>query len=137
MINKLILLLAGHMLCDYPLQGDFLAVGKNRNIGTCFCGKRISRVKSSLGDYWADGPEVCKDNHWHKPIPAAIQWWHCLTAHALIQAGMVYLITGSVWFFVAELAIHWITDFGKCEKWFGINVDQGIHAACKIAWAIL
>ena len=101
-VGKLILLLAGHMLCDYPLQGDFLAKGKNR----------------------------------HTPVPG-VPWWHCLTAHAMIQAGMVYLITGSVWFFVAELAIHWITDFGKCEKWFGINVDQSIHIACKIAWAIL
>jgi len=28
-IPMLILLLAGHALCDYPLQGDFLARGKN------------------------------------------------------------------------------------------------------------
>jgi hypothetical protein len=28
-LSKLILLLAGHALCDYPLQGDFLARGKN------------------------------------------------------------------------------------------------------------
>lgn len=27
---KLLLLLAGHALCDYPLQGDFLAKAKNR-----------------------------------------------------------------------------------------------------------
>lgn len=27
---KLMLLLAGHALCDYPLQGDFLAKAKNR-----------------------------------------------------------------------------------------------------------
>jgi hypothetical protein len=27
---KLLLLLAGHALCDYPLQGDFLAKGKNQ-----------------------------------------------------------------------------------------------------------
>jgi len=69
-----------------------------------------------------------------RPLPELAK---ILTAHALIQAGMVYLITGSVWFFVAELTIHWITDFGKCEKWFDINTDQGIHVACKIAWAIL
>lgn len=29
MIQTLIFLLAGHALCDYPLQGDFLARGKN------------------------------------------------------------------------------------------------------------
>jgi hypothetical protein len=27
---KLLMLLAAHALCDYPLQGDFLARGKNR-----------------------------------------------------------------------------------------------------------
>ena len=29
-MKKLLLLLAGHALCDYPLQGDFLARGKNQ-----------------------------------------------------------------------------------------------------------
>jgi hypothetical protein len=28
-MNLLLLLLAGHAVCDYPLQGDFLARGKN------------------------------------------------------------------------------------------------------------
>jgi hypothetical protein len=27
----LLLLLAGHFLCDYPLQGQYLAIGKNRH----------------------------------------------------------------------------------------------------------
>lgn len=30
MLTKMLLLFAGHALCDYPLQGDFLARGKNR-----------------------------------------------------------------------------------------------------------
>lgn len=29
-LSKILLLFAGHALCDYPLQGDFLARGKNR-----------------------------------------------------------------------------------------------------------
>lgn len=29
-LTKLLLLFAGHALCDFPLQGDFLARGKNR-----------------------------------------------------------------------------------------------------------
>lgn len=99
---KVILLFGGHAVCDYPLQGDFLARGKNRNA----------------------------------PIPG-IPWWQCLTAHALIHAGMVLLITGSVWFALAELVVHWIADFGKCERWFGFNVDQAIHYACKLAWGLL
>jgi hypothetical protein len=30
MLQTLLLLLAAHALCDYPLQGDFLAKAKNR-----------------------------------------------------------------------------------------------------------
>jgi len=30
-VSNLFLLLAGHALADYPLQGDFLAKGKNRH----------------------------------------------------------------------------------------------------------
>ena len=31
MISMLFLMIAGHYLADYPLQGDFLAKAKNRN----------------------------------------------------------------------------------------------------------
>lgn len=31
-VRMILLLFAGHALCDYPLQGDFLAKGKNRHI---------------------------------------------------------------------------------------------------------
>lgn len=97
----LLLLFAAHALCDYPLQGDFLARGKNRNAA----------------------------------IPG-IPWWQCLTAHALIHAGAVYLITGSLLLAGLELVIHWWTDFGKCDGWFGFNADQAIHFGCKLAWAL-
>ena len=33
--------------------------------------------------------------------------------------------------------VHWLIDFGKCEKWFGIHVDQGLHVACKVLWCVL
>lgn len=29
-MNRLLMLIAGHALCDYPLQGDFLSRAKNR-----------------------------------------------------------------------------------------------------------
>ena len=31
MLNPLILMILGHFVCDYPLQGDFLAKAKNKN----------------------------------------------------------------------------------------------------------
>jgi hypothetical protein len=100
---KLLLLFAGHALCDYSsIQGDFLARGKN-----------------------------------HKaPIPD-IPFWQCLVAHALIHAGMVYLITKSLPFALAELVIHALTDYAKCDGRITFNQDQAIHYTCKLLWGIL
>lgn len=102
MMATLMYLLAGHALCDYPLQGDFLAKGKN-----------------------------------HKsPIPG-IPWQHCLFAHAMIHAGMVLLITRSITWAIAELVVHLVTDWSKCEGLISFNEDQAIHYFCKVLWVIL
>lgn len=99
---RIMLLFAGHALCDYPLQGDFLAKGKN-----------------------------------HKaPIPG-VPFYHCLVAHALIHAGMVYLVTRSFWMAAAEFVIHTATDWSKCEGMISFNQDQAVHYTCKLLWAIL
>ncbi len=98
----ILLLFAGHALCDYPLQGDFLAKGKNHKL----------------------------------PIPG-IPFYHCLIAHALIHAGMVYLVTKSLPFAMAEFVIHTATDYAKCDGRISFNQDQAIHYTCKIIWGIL
>lgn len=98
-------LLAGHALADFPLQGEFIAKAKNRHT-----------FNGPLGQ---------------KPMKV---WLHALTAHALIHGGMVALITGSLWLGLAETAAHWLIDFGKCENWYGIHTDQGLHVGCKILW---
>ena len=94
----LLLLLAGHAIADYPLQGDFLAMNKARS-----------------------GPNY-------------VPWWQALLAHAFIHGGFVALITGIWWLGMAEIVIHALTDHAKCEKKIGINADQAIHLACKVAW---
>lgn len=101
-VSKLIFLFAGHALCDFAGQGDFMAKGKNQRA----------------------------------PIPG-VPFYQCLFAHALIHAGMVYLITRNSWFFLAELIIHSVIDYVKCEGRLTFNQDQFLHYGCKIAWAIL
>lgn len=101
----LLLLFAGHALCDYPLQGDFLSHGKNRLL---------------------------------KGIP----WYQCLFSHALIHSGMVYIVTrymgyASLSLALAELVIHAATDYTKGRGKISFNTDQGIHFACKLAWATI
>src|SRR5882757_1924577 len=79
-------LLIGHALADYPLQGDFLALHKNRHY------KDSSRA-----------------------LPPGV-WMHCLLNHSLIHAGFVWLITGNVILGLIEMVLHATIDFIKCEN---------------------
>lgn len=96
------LLMVGHAIADYPLQGDFLARAKNRTA----------------------------------PIPG-VPWQQALGAHALIHAGFVGVITGSIALAVCEFAAHWITDDLKCRGKINFNTDQAIHLICKVVWCAI
>lgn len=95
-------LLVGHAVCDYPLQGDFLAKGKNHTA----------------------------------PLPG-VPWYQCLLAHAMIHSGSVLLVTGSITLALAEFTVHVLIDYGKCDGWYGFNVDQSLHFACKVLWVLM
>lgn len=105
-LETFFVLVCGHALADFSLQPDAMGYGKNRN-------DKIHNVEHSLFPHW--------------------YFW--LTAHSLVHGGMVYLITGSFLFAVLETAIHWFTDFAKCEGWIGIHTDQSIHIGSKLAYA--
>jgi hypothetical protein len=66
-------------------------------------------------------------------VPAAI-WVYCLSAHSLVHAGAVWIITGSALFGFIEFVLHWVIDFAKCEKWTNFHVDQGLHLASKLGY---
>lgn len=104
-------LLIGHALADYPLQGAFLAKAKNRH--------------SDSGVLFDE-----------KNAPKGL-WIHALTAHALVHAGTVWLITGTVWLALVELMLHWIIDLSKGEGWTSFTTDQLLHVACKVGYAVV
>lgn len=103
-------LMIGHALCDFSLQTDSMAKGKNRN---------------RKPHYTPEG---------QKYVPC---WYYWLTSHALIHAGAVWLITGVVWFAVAELVLHWLIDFAKCENWTNPHQDQFLHTLCKVIYCTI
>jgi len=109
-MSLLFALLICHALADYPLQGDAIAKGKNRH----------------------NPPFGIPPGQ--KPVAV---WFHYLTAHALIHAGFVWLLTGSVIFGLVEFALHWFIDFAKCENWTNPHTDQLLHIACKIAYVLI
>jgi hypothetical protein len=32
---------------------------------------------------------------------------------------------------LAEWVLHWLIDWGKCQKRYNLSVDQALHLACK------
>lgn len=111
MISLLFKLLAGHALADFPLQNDFIANNKNRH--------------SIPKGY---NPEL------HGPLQTI--WPYVLSAHALVHGLMAFLATGSTTIGIIETCAHWVIDFLKCDKRFGIHTDQWLHIGCKVAYVV-
>ena len=103
-------LIVGHAVMDFWAQSDALAQMKNRN---------RPNTRAPFGQT----PQV--------------MWPYALTAHALHHGMAVAVITGSVSLGMAETISHWLIDFGKCENWYGIHLDQAMHCVCKVAWVLL
>ena len=87
----------------------------------------------ALADYPLQGDFLAKAKNRTAPIPG-VPWWQALGAHVTIQGAFVALITGIWWLFVAEAAIHWLTDDAKCRGKISFNTDQAIHIGCKVVW---
>lgn len=104
-------LLIGHVIADYPLQGYYLSLAKNRHAD-------LSKL------FGSDAP------------PRGL-WLHALTAHSLVHAGTVWLVTGSPVLGLLECVLHWFIDFAKCENWTNYTVDQLLHVVCKVGYVAL
>jgi hypothetical protein len=100
-------LLAGHAVMDFWAQSDWMATTKNRH-------NLVARVPP--------GQLRCTI------------WPYTLTAHAGMHGLAVAVVTGSLWLGLAETAAHWVIDFGKCENWYSVHEDQGLHILCKLLW---
>ena len=94
-------LVVGHVLCDFPLQTDFMARYKN--------------------------PTVISDH----------PWVVVMTAHCILHAGAVALITGSILLGCLEFAFHFWTDYHKCKGKYGMLTDQALHVMYKVNWAFI
>jgi len=97
--------LLGHALGDYVFQRDIMARSKSRHA------EIHTKANSSFPG-----------------------WYYWLLAHALVHGGAVFLISGSLMLGVAETVLHTFIDFGKCEHWYSIHVDQALHILCKLAY---
>lgn len=110
MISMVFWLLVSHAVMDFWAQSDALAQMKNRN-------RPNTRVPPG------QSPQI--------------MWPYALTAHALMHGAGVALVTGWTGLGIAETFAHWAIDFGKCENWYGIHVDQAAHLLCKFLWVLI
>lgn len=86
-----------------------------------------------IADYPGQGDFLARAKNRTAPIPG-VPWWQALGAHAAIHGAAVALITCIWWLFLAEAAIHWLTDDAKCRGRLSFNQDQAIHLSCKLVW---
>ena len=105
-LQALFALSIGHAVADFPLQGEYLATGKNRRF--------LVRIQDP-----SRPPHI---------------WVACMAAHCLIHAGAVWMITGSVILALVELIVHWFIDVAKCNGHTNFNQDQILHIVCKMAY---
>ena len=63
-------------------------------------------------------------------------WIIALSAHCVIQAGGVWLVSGSLAMGAVELVLHGLIDLGKGEGKFGTAADQLLHLGCKLGYVL-
>lgn len=107
----LFLMISAHFLADFTLQTGIIAKFKN--------------------------PHASSTELFGPGNPAPTIWPWILSAHAFQHGALVFLITQSLGLGLAETAAHWLTDFGKCQGWYGYHADQWIHLGTKVLWVAL
>jgi hypothetical protein len=114
MIETFFYLMIGHAFADFALQPDHIAKGKNR----------FARRPPNY------------DEEAHGPYDGRL-WVMAMTAHALIHAGFVIVITGEPFLGLWQFVTHWLIDFertsGRLTPW----QDQTLHVLVLATTAVL
>ena len=92
-------------------------------------------VGHALCDFPLQTQGMSRGKRPHFPEGANGFWIVATTAHALIHAGAVAAVTGSVELGLLELWLHWSLDYRKARGHLSAPADQASHIACKLLWA--
>lgn len=93
-------------------------------------------VMHALADFPLQGDYIAKQKTRNHADSLSV-WIVALTAHCVIHAGGVWLVSGSLAYGMAEFIVHGLIDMGKGSEKFGIVTDQLLHLASKAAYAVL
>ena len=89
----------------------------------------------ALADFPLQGDYIAKQKSRRHADNNSV-WIIALTAHCIIHAGGVWLVSGSLAFGCVEFVLHALIDIGKGEEKFGLVTDQLLHLICKLAYAL-
>ena len=64
-------------------------------------------------------------------------WLVALSAHCVIHAGGVWLVSGSLAVAAVEFTLHCLIDIAKGEGKFNLVTDQLLHLGCKLAYVLV
>lgn len=106
-------LLGAHALFDFALQGDAVAINKNRHLKTAL-------QKTVPWYFW-----MLSHTMSHGFAVACLLKFLSIPIEIAVLCGLV------------ETGLHFAIDYYKCEKLFGIIVDQLLHVACKIILVLI
>ena len=93
-------------------------------------------IMHALADFPLQGDYIAKQKCRRQADNLSV-WIVALSAHSLIHAGGVWLVSGSLVFATAELVLHASIDIAKGEGGFGLITDQMLHLACKVVFVVL
>lgn len=93
-------------------------------------------VIHALADFPLQGDYLSRQKS-RRRADSRSDWIVALIAHCVIQAGGVWLVSGSLAFAAAELILHSFIDLGKGEEKYGIVADQILHLIVKLAYVVL
>ena len=117
-IETFVMLLFLHALADFSLQTQPMAIGKNRH--------NEAASKKNWVEVLGREPKAYKKC-----------WFYWLSAHALIQGGLIFLVFGNIWIAIIEIIAHFTLDFIKCEGITNPHIDQACHLIFRIGYSIV
>jgi hypothetical protein len=90
-------------------------------------------IAHALADFPLQGDYLAREKVRGQALNLS-SWAVALSAHSLLHAGAVWIVSGSMMLGAVEFGLHWLIDLGKGEGRYGLLVDQGLHLACKAAY---
>lgn len=85
-----------------------------------------------LGDFGLQSDRMAREKCPGQGVSLGWGWW--ITSHAAIHGFLVGAICASPLLGACEWLAHLLIDVCKCQRRWGLAMDQGLHLACKLIW---